>query len=308
MSCSPSPCSRADLALALSRERGIAAFGVAAAEPVDAESVLSYRQWVDSGRHATMDYLARYDDVRSDPRLLLEGASSLVVCAFPYLPHDERPASLPHIARYAMGRDYHETVRERLTEAATELAAEFGGEWRACVDTAPLRERYWAVQSGLGFIGRNCQLIVPGVGSYVFIGTLVTTLCLEPDEPCRLSCLHCGRCVRACPGGALLSDGTFDAARCISYLTIEHRGDLPADADLHGCLYGCDRCQEVCPHNRGAMHTLLPDFEARPALLTLTADDVAAMTQAQFSATFTHSAIKRAKLAGLQRNAARLLK
>ena len=307
MNSSPSLC-KADISFALTPGRGIAAFGVAEAEPVSDDACNLYEQWISQGKQGGMAYLERYADVRRDPRLLLDGARSLVVCAFPYLPHSQRAAGAPVIASYAHGLDYHDVVRQKLSDAATGLADAFGGNWRVCVDTAPLRERYWAVKAGLGFIGRNQQLIVPGVGSYVFIGTIISTLQIAPSGPCTGQCRGCGRCTAACPGGALAADGSLDARRCLSYLTIEHRGDFAPDIDLHNCLYGCDRCQQVCPHNAVAMHALLPELEPSEELLGLTPDDVMAMTAERFRELFRGSAIKRTKLAGLQRNAGHILK
>lgn len=266
---------------------------------VEPESVNAYRRWIDSGRHGSMEYLARYDEVRANPALLLEGARSMILVAFPY--RTEGELSLP-IALYARGRDYHEVVREQLRA----LAAQIPGETRVCVDTAPLRERYWAVRAGLGRIGRNNQLFVPGYGSYCFIGTILTTAELPEHRPFDFGpndlCGDCERCVRACPGGCILPSGEgIDARKCISYLTIEHRGEFEAGTRLPA-LYGCDVCQRVCPLNRDVAVSPIEEFRPTDRLMELTADDVAAMTPEEFSAVFRHSAIKRTKLAGLQRN------
>lgn len=266
---------------------------------VEPESVNAYRRWIDSGRHGSMEYLARYDEVRANPALLLEGARSMILVAFPYRTEGELP--LP-IALYARGRDYHEVVREQLRA----LAAQIPGETRVCVDTAPLRERYWAVRAGLGRIGRNNQLFVPGYGSYCFIGTILTTAELPEHRPFDFGpndlCGDCERCVRACPGGCILPSGEgIDARKCISYLTIEHRGEFEAGTRLPA-LYGCDVCQRVCPLNRDVAVSPIEAFRPTDRLMELTADDVAAMTPEEFSAVFRHSAIKRTKLAGLQRN------
>lgn len=313
MNCSPSRCddaaSAADggvvasIAAALETS-GAVAWGIAEARPAP-EAALRHRRWVEQGRHGSMAYLARYDEVRRDPRLLLEGpgARSLIVAAFPYCGAPlRRPVGTLRMARYALGDDYHEVVRRRLTEVARRALDPAGGEWRVCIDTAPLLERYWAVEAGLGFVGVNGQLIVPGKGSYLFLGTIVTSLALPPSEPCRRRCSGCQRCVRVCPGGAISPDGSFDARRCLSYLTIENRGEMPSDANLGSRLYGCDACQEICPHNSTPPDPL-PEFEPRPELLGLTLQRVLAMEQPEFSILFTHSAVKRAKLAGLRRNA-----
>ena len=282
--------------------------GIARVEPVDASSARVYDEWIAAGRHDTMDYLERYGDVRSDPSLLLEGARSIIVAAFPYarpvIPSDGKL----RIASYAHGDDYHDVLRRRLEGAAEKIRARWGGATRVCVDTAPLRERYWAVKAGVGFVGINCQLILPGAGSYFFIGSILSTVEMTPDAPCRLSCAGCRRCVVYCPGQALdgnPSHPTLDARRCLSCLTIEHRGPLPEGVRLGRRVYGCDTCQIACPHNRMADPVEpLPEFAPRPGLLALTRDEVLSMSQEKFSTLFKNSAIKRAKLAGLQRNAA----
>lgn len=317
MSSSLSPCDTdfpagRDVALAghsdlltLAREAGATAIGIADAVEIDRDAADAYSRWIADGRNGTMDYLARYGDVRRDPRLLLDGARSLIVTAFNYMPPRRQPDGVPRFADYALGTDYHEVVRERLGRFAGAIRDQWGGETRICIDTAPLMERYWAVRSGLGFVGRNSQLILPGRGSRFFIGTVITTTHFAPDAPCTLTCGDCRRCVMACPGRAISSDGdraAFDARRCLSYLTIEHRGPLPDGVRLGNRIYGCDACQDACPHNRHAMPTDVPEFLPRPSLMALTAPDIAAMSPEQFSAIFRHSAVKRTKLAGLQRN------
>lgn len=274
-------------------------YAVCKVEPVEPGAVDAYRRWLAGGKQGGMDYLARYDEVRSDPSLLLEGARSMVIVAFPYLTAE--PLRLP-VALYARGKDYHEVVRELLTE----VAAGIPGQTRVCVDTAPLRERYWAVRSGLGRVGRNNQLYVPGFGSYCFIGTILTTAELPTYRPFRFDaanpCGDCRLCVEACPGGCIPGDGSaIDARRCVSYLTIEHRGPLPEGLRLRS-LYGCDVCQRVCPLNRDAALTPLDEFRPSEGLCALSAADVDKMTPEIFSKIFRHSAIKRTKLSGLQRN------
>ncbi|MCM1517620.1 MAG: tRNA epoxyqueuosine(34) reductase QueG [Pseudoflavonifractor sp.] len=306
MSSYPSPCDAAPVAgrdelLSLALAVGATDIGIADAMPVDDDAATAYREWVTAGYNGTMDYLDRYDEVRRDPRLLLDGAQSLIVAAFNYMPPTRQAVGRPRFADYALGLDYHEVVRWRLDAMAGEIRSRWGGSTRVCVDTAPLRERYWAMKAGLGFIGRNGQLILPGRGSRFFIGTILTTVRFRPCPPCVTSCDGCGACVRACPGGAL-SDKGFDGHRCLSYLTIEYRGDFPDGLTLGGRIYGCDVCQDVCPHNRAAKPTDIPEFMPSQRLLDLTRDDIAAMTQEQFSSIFSHSAVKRTKLVGLLRN------
>lgn len=272
--------------------------------PVDPDAAGQFRRWVAEGRHGEMSYLEKYPDQRLDPRTLLDGARTLIVVGFPYYTDDK--INLP-ISLYARGRDYHEVVRERLTEAASRLP----GESRVCVDTAPLRERYWAARAGLGFIGRSNQLIIPGLGSYFFLGFILNTeLYDDVAQPANSlpasGCGKCRRCVDACPGRCLSADASgLDARRCLSYLTIEYRGELDSPLPT---IYGCDICQRVCPHNAAARPTPIADFHPSEALAALTPADIAEMTPERFSALFRHSAIKRTKLAGLQRNLAAMRK
>ncbi|MCM1050874.1 MAG: tRNA epoxyqueuosine(34) reductase QueG [Paenibacillus sp.] len=288
-------------------DAGAVATGIAKARQVTPEAEELYQTWIADGRHGGMEYMERYADVRRDPRMLLDGAESVIVAAFNYYTPKNHGDSMDGSsaplkwARYALGRDYHEEIRDRLSAVAGEITALTGAQCRVTVDTAPLRERYWAVEAGIGFIGVNNQLIIPGTGSWVLLGEIITTLPLEADEPCRLSCDGCMKCVKACPGRALDGHGGMDAGRCMSYLTIEYRGEGPI-----GCgdrIYGCDICQEVCPHNSCARPSEIPAFAPRESILSLTRDDILTMEQGEFSRIFTHSAIKRTKLAGLQRNA-----
>lgn len=297
-----------ELPARLLRSVGVYRHGIASLRQVDDQALRQYTDWLSRGMHAGMDYLERYPDIRRDPRMLLDGATTVISCAFPYFTPISRTHGTADIALYALGTDYHEVVRNRLEQAAEAIRDTFGGQTRVCVDTAPLRERYWALHSGLGFIGTNNHLIIPGAGSYFFLGEILTTAPFHPTPPLPVTdCGRCGRCVRSCPTGAITPGGSVDARKCLSYLTIEHRGDFPEGTDLHGCLYGCDRCAQVCPHNAHPPHTDIPELMPRPELLALTPSDILAMDAAAFARTFRHSAIKRAKLSGMQRNAKAIL-
>lgn len=300
MSSTPFTCDAATIGR-LAAEAGADACGVTRAGPVDAEAIGLHRHWIADGRHAAMDYMTRHSDLRADPRLLLNGASSVIVCAFNYF--TDEPVGLP-VSVYARGLDYHRVLRGRLEAMAAELRRRHGGETRVCIDSAPLRERYWAVRAGLGFIGLNNQLIIPGRGSYFFLGTILWTVAAEPTPAATADdCGRCGRCVAACPARALSADGrALDSRRCLSYLTIEHRGDFPPATDLCGHLFGCDECQRVCPHNRGARPTAIAEFHPTAAFAALTPADVAAMTPGDFKRAFRDSPIARARHCGLQRN------
>lgn len=294
------------------KRAGVFRSAIAEASAVSDEARRAYGEWITEGLHGSMGYLEKYDDLRSDPRLLLPGARSVVSCAFSYHSAEAGEGRDGLLwAEYALGDDYHEVVRARLSGVAATISERTGAECRVCVDTTPLRERYWAVKSGLGIIGLNNQLIIPGAGSRFFLGEIITTLPLEADrELSGISCGECGRCVSACPGRALTAgaDGhvRLDARRCLSYLTIEHRGELPEGTALDRHIYGCDECQRVCPHNQQSPLTEISEFKPRRAILDLTLEDISGMTQEEFSATFRHSAIKRTKLAGLQRNAEKI--
>lgn len=304
MSSIPSRCN--DLLAQWLSRAGAVKWGVCRAEPVESGVMAAYRAWIERGDHGAMGYLERYDDVRSNPALLLDGAKSIVSCAFPYPAPEpgDRDRQL-RIASYALGDDYHSVVRERLTQVADEMHRAWGCDSRVCVDTAPLLERWHAVKAGVGFVGRNRMLIVPGVGSYVFLGEIITTAALPPGEPCTLGCDGCNRCLKACPGGALSRRG-LDARRCISYLTIEHRGErFPTGYRPGNRIYGCDRCQEVCPHNLQTSHAApLPEFARRPLADSLDRETIMAIGSNRWKRLSAGSAMSRITAAMLRRNLA----
>ena len=207
---------------------GFDACGFAAATPVDEEAVARYDRWIELGHNGCMAWAAGHRDLRRDPSMLLEGAQTVISLALNYYPARFQPSEAMRVAYYAYGRDYHEVLREKLTELAHFIEEITHCTTRPCVDSAPIRERYWAQRAGIGFIGRNNCLILPGKGSYFFLGEIVTTAQLPPDEPCRMTCGDCGRCIEACPSGALKGNGAADCNRCLSCLLIEnHTDELP---------------------------------------------------------------------------------
>jgi iron-sulfur cluster-binding protein len=282
---------------------GFSACGLARAERVDQTQEARFRKWIAEGKHGEMDYLARNIEKRMDPRLLVEGALTIVVVAMNY-----QPAHLPEkppLARYAYGKDYHDVVRERLLALMQSLNLKPFEDGRAFVDTAPVDERYWAVKAGLGWTGRNGQLIIPRAGSYFFLGELILVHPADAyDSPKRNLCGNCRACVDACPAGALCGDGSMDARKCLSYLTIEHRGPLSEEAgeQMGDCFYGCDRCAEVCPWNRFARPTQEAAFAPSAELLRMKTEDWRTLDVETYRRLFKGSAVKRAKYEGLKRN------
>lgn len=290
-------------ALALGFDR----IGLARAERVSARREAELRKWLCEGCHGEMEYLARNVDKRLDPRLLVEGARTVVSVAVNYNPGDVVCGDGRwHLARYAYGTDYHEVVKAMLRQLLAALGLSEGDDGRAFVDTAPVDEKYWAWRAGLGWRGRNSQLILPGAGSYFFLGELILTHEADRyDVPAPNHCGACRACVDACPMHALKGDGTMDARRCLSYLTIENRGEIPTEAaaGISPCIYGCDRCAEVCPWNRRfASPTAVKALMPRPSILEMENDDWRRLTPEHYRTLFTHSAVKRAKYEGLMRN------
>lgn len=285
---------------------GFEACGFAAAAPVDEQEVARYDRWIELGHHGCMAWATGHRELRSNPSLLLEGAQTVISLALNYYPTRFQPPEAMRVAFYAYGRDYHEVMREKLTQLATYIQEITHCETRPCVDSAPIRERYWAQQAGIGFIGRNNCLIIPGKGSYFFLGEIVTTAKLPPDEPCTLTCGDCGKCVKACPTGALTQEGAVDCNRCLSCLLIEnHAEQLPEWVGdvVNQRVVGCDECQLCCPHNAHAVATTIEDFAPTDAVMELTKERIAQMTGGDFKRTFAHSAISRLRHKTLLRNA-----
>ncbi|MCU0334077.1 MAG: tRNA epoxyqueuosine(34) reductase QueG [Chitinophagaceae bacterium] len=263
--------------------------------------------WLNKGMHGSMHYMANYFDLRIDPRKLISGAKSVITVLKNYFPSHQQSSNLPQISKYAYGQDYHDVIRPQLNEMFRRLREKFGDiQGRGFVDSAPVLERSWAQQSGLGWVGKNGNLITRGGGSFFFIATLITDLALAPDAPMAADfCGTCTRCLDACPTGAILPDKVVDGSRCISYYTIELKEALiPADMQgkFDNWMFGCDTCQDVCPWNRFARPHHEAAFTPLPGLLQLSGDDWEAMTEEQFKQVFRQSPLKRARYAGIRRN------
>lgn len=279
---------------------GFDACGIAKATAVDEETVAFIEGWTKEGKHGTMHYLERNCEKRYDPTLLVEGCRSIIVVALNYTPK----RAIEGISNYAQGSDYHKAVKERLYMLLKSINEKIPCQGRAFCDSAPVLERYWAVQSGLGWIGRNRQLIIPGKGSCFFIGELIVDIELEYDEPYRQShCGNCNNCIENCPTGALKREG-FDARECLSYLTIEYRGELPKNIGekMGNCFYGCDRCQTVCPHNRLATPNDTAELQPKPELIQMNAEKWRTLTKEQYNELFSGSAVERCGYEQLMRN------
>lgn len=269
--------------------------------------------WLNRGFHGEMDWMAREPEKRSDPRLLFPDARSVVVVALNYYTSHEHiaDAGKGKISRYAWGDDYHDVVREKLTELLDWIRGEDpSAQGKICVDTAPMMDKAWAVRAGLGWLGKHSNLITTEVGSWVFIGEILLDIELDyHSEVVEDHCGSCTACLDACPTDAIVEPYVVDSRKCISYATIELRAEnLPDDIaeNLEGWLYGCDICQNVCPWNRFETTTGETRFEPRNDETSIELDEILSLTPESYAERFRRTAIKRAKLPGLKRNATAL--
>ncbi|MCD7722191.1 MAG: tRNA epoxyqueuosine(34) reductase QueG [Prevotellaceae bacterium] len=285
------------------RSLGFSHCGVCPVEEVPAEVRQLFLKWLQEGRHAGMSYLERHAEERFSPSLLVPGTKAIISLAISY-----NPGLLPTqkaLAWYAQGADYHTVVREKLQKLMKSLRL----EGRAFTDTAPVLEKYWAWRCGLGFIGRHTQLVIPSFGSAYFLGEIfVNQLCDRYDSPINPSflgdeCGSCRLCEEACPTGAI-ANRCLDARKCLGYLTIEHRGDLPEWTGMYlkKCFYGCDRCLRACPHLCAEKVQIPEEFRAKDCLLRMTESEWRTLSREKYEQLFQGSAVKRAKYEGLRRN------
>jgi epoxyqueuosine reductase len=289
------------------RRLGFDACGIANATALEAESA-HLEQWLESGREGEMGYLTRNKEKRYDPRLLVEGTKSIVTVLYNYYPkHRIGDNDCYKIAKYAYGADYHDVLKRKMRQLLERIESQTGKMEgvRVFVDSAPVLDRAWAVRCGLGFIGKNTNLIHPKKGSFFFIGHLFLPLELEETgQTLTNRCGRCTKCLEACPTGALEAPFHIDARKCISYLTIEYKGSLD-DHDpktFKGWMYGCDICQDVCPYNRFSLPNMEPEFQPSEKLLSMRENDWKNLTETEFDALFKHSAVQRAGYEGLKRN------
>ncbi|WP_455095702.1 tRNA epoxyqueuosine(34) reductase QueG [Prevotella koreensis] len=300
---------------------GFSACGIARAEKVSHDVAKGFMSWLDNGGHATMAYMENHLEKRLDPRLLVPGTRSIVSVALNYAPANRLPEGEYQIAAYALGQDYHDIVKGKLKDLVQRV---FGTDSsytsseplfdkesiRVFSDSAPVLERYWAVKAGLGWVGRNHQLIIPRAGSMFFLGEVFLPIVLEYDSPMESKCGNCHKCIDACPTKALMMSGenkghcTFLSSKCLSYQTIENRGDIPDDMAkaMGDTIYGCDRCQQACPWNRYAHPTNEPLLQPKEELMEMTREQWQSLSEEDYRRLFKGSAVKRAKYEGLMRN------
>jgi epoxyqueuosine reductase len=278
--------------------------GISKAEFLEEEAP-RLEKWLKENRHGQMKYMENYFDKRLDPTLLVEGAKSVVSLLYNYYPQQQQNPGAPKISKYAYGKDYHEVIREKLNEFLTIIKEKIGAvNGRAFVDSAPVMDKAWAAKSGLGWIGKNSNLINKQNGSFFFIAELIVDLEMEYDGPIKDYCGTCTRCIDACPTQAIIDPFIVDGSKCISYLTIELKDEIPQEFSdkMQGWAFGCDVCQDVCPWNSFSTAHHEPLFNDTRGLLNLSESEWHDMSEETFNVIFKNSAVKRTKFKGLKRN------
>ena len=290
----------------LAASLGFSQCGIAKAERLD-EDARRLEAWLHKGHQAGMQYMEKHFDLRVDPRKLVPGARSVITLMCNYFPSNQAASESLKISKYAWGKDYHEVIREKLNIFLFRLRETVGEvNGRGFVDSAPVLERAWARKSGLGWVGRNVNLINKEKGSFYFLATLITDLELVPDNPfIKDYCGTCTKCIDHCPTAAILPGKEIDANKCISYLTIELKEEMISPAfsgKFQNWMFGCDICQDVCPWNRFSKPHNEPAFESRNEWFTFKISDWLNLDEERFKILFKDSPLKRAKLKGIKRN------
>ena len=294
------------------QELGFFYCGISKAEFLEEEAP-RLEAWLNQQRHGKMSYMENHFDKRLDPRLLVDGAKSVISLLLNYYTEEKQSdATAPKISKYAYGEDYHVVIKEKLRQLMQFIETEIGEvSGRVFVDSAPVMDKAWAKKSGLGWIGKNSNLIHPKSGSFFFIAELIIDLELEADGPIKDYCGTCTKCIDACPTDAIIEPYVVDGSKCISYLTIELKNALlPTEfkGKMDNWAFGCDICQDVCPWNRFSLLHNEPRFNPSQNLLQLSKSDWQDLSEEVFSELFKLSAIKRTKFDGLKRNIAFLSK
>ncbi len=285
---------------------GFMSVGFAKADFLE-EDAIRLESFLKNNYHGKMSYLENHFDLRVDPRKLVPNAKSVITLLLNYYPNESQDIDSPKIAKYAWGMDYHDVIKEKLKALFAYINQHIGQiDGRGFVDSAPVLERTWANKSGLGWIGKNGNLINKQAGSFFFIATIICDLELEPDPTFKTDhCGTCTRCIDACPTDAIIDNKKIDASKCISYLTIELKDQLIPDAfegKMDNWLFGCDICQDVCPWNRFSKPHTEQAFTAHKEILNLSSQEWEALEESTFNTLFKHSPLKRSKWKGLQRN------
>ncbi|MEQ9261782.1 MAG: tRNA epoxyqueuosine(34) reductase QueG [Owenweeksia sp.] len=284
---------------------GFMACGVSRADFLEKEAP-KLEEWLKRDYHGQMQWMENHFDKRLDPRKLVDGAKSVVSVILNYYPEKTQPdPDAPKIAKYAYGEDYHFVIKRRLKSLMEFIQSEIGEvHGRAFVDSAPVMDRAWAEKSGLGWIGKHTLLLTKGAGSFYFIGELILDIELTPDAPVADHCGECTRCIDACPTDAIIGPQLLDSSKCISYLTIELKDEIPQafSGKMENWAFGCDICQDVCPWNRFSKPHSTPEFDAPEKMLKMDRAEWTEITEEVFKEIFKRSAVKRTKYAGLKRN------
>ena len=283
---------------------GFMSCGISKAEFLEKEAP-RLEKWLQEGRHGEMGYMENHFDKRLDPTVLVEGSKSVISLLLNYYPKEKQRDDSYKISKYAYGTDYHFVIKDKLKKLMQfmqEEIGEVGG--RAFVDSAPVLDKAWAAKSGLGWIGKNSNLLSKKTGSFFFIAELIVDLELEYDTPVTDHCGSCTACIDACPTGAIVDPYKVDGSKCISYFTIELKEELPNEmkGQFDDWMFGCDVCQDVCPWNRFSKPHEEPLFDPNPDLLSMTRKDWEEITEDVFRKVFKKSAVKRTKFSGLTRN------
>ena len=284
---------------------GFLSCGISKAEFLEEEAP-RLEKWLNQNMHGQMSYMENHFDKRLDPTLLVPDSKSVISLLLNYFPSDyQKDENAPKISKYAYGQDYHHVIKKKLKELQEYISEEIGEvHGRAFVDSAPVLDKAWAAKSGLGWIGKNSNLLTQKVGSFYFIAELIIDLELDYDTPVTDHCGTCTACIDACPTQAIVNPYVVDGSKCISYFTIELKEEIPTEykGQFDNWMFGCDVCQDVCPWNRFSKPHNEPLFNPKPELLEMTKKDWEEITQEVFSKVFQKSAVKRTKFSGLNRN------
>ena len=278
--------------------------GISAADFLSDDAAY-FNKWIDNKHNAEMHYMERNKEKRLDPRLLVDGAKSIISVLLSYYSEEKQAENSPKISKYAYGNDYHFVIKNKLKKLFQFINDNIEhAEARIFVDSAPVLDRAWAKKSGLGWIGKNSNLITKKHGSFVFIGEIIINIDLEYDQQIKDYCGKCTRCIDACPTNAIVEPYVVDANKCISFLTIENKEEIPIEfkGEFNNQLFGCDICQDVCPWNQNIVENLIKEFLPDKKLLNMTKDDWYSISEYDFKKKFKNSPILRTKYSGLKRN------